>query len=277
ALLFWGFGDFLIQKSTRKFGDWETLFSIVAFGTIILTPLVYNDLWILSSNENLLVLMAASLVLLGAALLDFEALKKGKIAVVEPVYALEVPIAAVLAFGIISETVELLEISLISILIIGLIMVSLRSHHFSRRAWVERGVFLAAVGSLFMGSANFLVGFAARITNPLMSIWFTNLVLTFVCLYYLMINKKLGGFARDFYHHRKLVLGVAVLDNLAWIAFAGAMSIIPIVIAVALSESYIALAALLGLLINKERLFMHQKIGLFVVLLSAVALAGITA
>ena len=54
ALIFWGFGDFLIQRSTRKFGDWETLFLIATFGAIVLTPFVRNDLaQIFSSIDSL--------------------------------------------------------------------------------------------------------------------------------------------------------------------------------------------------------------------------------
>lgn len=34
AMLFWGFGDFMIQKSTRKIGDWETVF-LITFATTI--------------------------------------------------------------------------------------------------------------------------------------------------------------------------------------------------------------------------------------------------
>ncbi len=44
AMLCWGLGDFLIQRSTRKIGDWETLFIISAFGTGILLPFVWHGL-----------------------------------------------------------------------------------------------------------------------------------------------------------------------------------------------------------------------------------------
>src|SRR5688572_3789888 len=87
AMLCWGFGDFLIQKSTRKFGDVETLFLTSLFGAIVLLPFIYKDLSIVfTAIPQLLLLTGASVVLLVAALLDFEALKRGKIAVVEPIY-----------------------------------------------------------------------------------------------------------------------------------------------------------------------------------------------
>ncbi len=275
ALIFWGFGDFLIQRSTRKFGDWETLFIITTFGAVILTPFVYNDpqFALLFDDKTFLMFIGISVVLLIAAILDFEALKKGKIAVVEPIYALEVPISAILALMIINESIEFLQIIVLSILVIGLIMISLKSHHFSRRAWVEKGVVLAVIATIFMGSVNFLIGFASRITNPLLANWFVDVFLAVISLFYIMSNKRFSKLLSDFKGNKQLILAVSTFDNLAWIAFAIATTFIPIVIALGFSESYIALAALLGFLINKERLMKHQKIGLVIVLLSASALA----
>ena len=99
SMLCWGFGDFLIQRSARKIGDWETLFVITFFGSIVLLPFVWKSLpAVFSDNNSLIVLLIASVVIFVAALIDFEALKKGKLAVVEPIWAFEIPAAAFLAF-----------------------------------------------------------------------------------------------------------------------------------------------------------------------------------
>jgi uncharacterized membrane protein len=63
------------------------------------------------------------------------------------------------------------------------------------------------------------------------------------------------------------------LDNLAWIAFAFAVTFIPIAVVTGISESYIALAAILGIVINNEKLVKHQYVGLFLVLISAILLS----
>ncbi len=278
ALLFWGFGDFLIQRSTRKFGDWETLFVISAFGAVITTPFVYGDIGPLLSlqDSTFIMLVAVSSIILIAALLDFEALKKGKIAIVEPVYALEVPVSVILGFAVINEGLGMTELALISALVIGLVMVSIKSHHFKRKKWIEKGVLLAVIASLFMGSVNFLVGFASRVSNPLLTNWFIDVFLALICFFYIVHNRRLGKLEHDFVHDRNLIIAVSAFDNLAWIAFAFATIFIPIAIAVAISESYIALAVLFGLVINKELIMKHQKIGLIVALGSAVALSFIT-
>lgn len=277
ALILWGFGDFFIQRSTRKIGDWETLFIITFFGAIVLTPFIYKDLIkLFSFNDNgFLILLIASFVLFIAALLDFEALKKGKLAIVDSVFALEVPVSVILAFTIIKEKIGLLELSLIVLIVAGLTLISIKSYHLSRRAWIEKGVFLGILGSIFMGASNFFVGFASRITNPLLTNWFINVFIFLMCTIYLIFNKKIKKLYNDVKKNRNLMLNISTFDNAAWVSFAFAASLAPIAIVVALSESYIALAALLGLMINKEKLMKHQKFGLIISLLSAIILAVI--
>ena len=241
AMFCWGFGDFLIQRSTRKFGDWETLFIISIFGAIVLFPFVAKDLPGLFSSQykNLLILFGASFILLIAALLEFEALKKGKISVVEPIWSLEVIISAVLAFLIIKESVGITQIVLIASLIIGLVLVSLRSYHLEKRIWLEKGVILAVLSAFAMGAANFFVGLGARLTDALVVNWFLSIFLTVVCAVYIFSQNGFTRMWTDLSKNKKHLITMCILDNAAWVAFAYAMVLAPIAIAVAISESYI--------------------------------------
>ncbi len=276
AMLCWGFGDFLIQKSTRKFGDVETLFLISLFGAIILFPFIYlNLLEVMQSSKQLLILIVTSLLLLVAALLDFEALKRGKLVVVEPIYALEIPIASFLAFFIVKETISTTQTALIVSLVVGLILVSLKGSHFTKKVWLEKGVILVLLGTLFMGGTNFMVGIGSRAAGPLMVNWFIATFTAIICIVIMIKNKRLS-FVKHLRKNKKLLISMCLLDNIAWVAFAFAMTIAPISIAVALSESYILIAALLGIYINKELLKKHQIVGLGLAIISAITLAAIT-
>src|SRR4051812_16800785 len=108
AMLCWGFGDFFIQRATRKIGDWESLFVITFIGAVILLPFVYKDLpaLLLRNEKNFMILLACAVILFVAALLDFEALKGGKLAVVEPLWSFEIPASAFLAFFILGERLD---------------------------------------------------------------------------------------------------------------------------------------------------------------------------
>jgi len=278
AMISWALGDFLIQRSTRKFGNWEPLLIITGFGAIVLAPFVYNDLAaIISSDFNFLVFMSVGALMFLAALIDFEALRKGKICVIEPIMALEVPVAAAFAFLVINESLSIIESLLVIFLISGLVLVSLRSRHLSSKIWFERGVLLAVGAAVLMGVSNFMVGFASRSTNPMLAIWFVDLFIAVSCIFYLVVNKKGGSMLLHIRQNKRLLLGVSIIDNIAWVSFAAAATLVPVTIATAISEGYIAIAALLGIIFNKELMLRHQKVGIALSIISAIALAYIYA
>lgn len=274
AMVCWGFGDFLIQKFARRIGDWESLFYISIFGTIVIFPFIYGQLpALIGSMKEMALMLCTSVVLLIAALLDFEALKKGKIAVAEPVFVLEIPVAAVLAYLIIGEGLGLYQIMLIGGLIVGLAMVALRKVHLDRKKWLEKGVALAILGSIFMGATNFLFGITARATSALLVNWSTSIFLTIVCLLYLAYNFKLHKLGLDGTKKTGLLLGLCAFDNAAWIAFAYATVLAPIAIAVSISQCFIIITVLLGIFVSREKLLRHQKVGIVLAIAIALLLA----
>ena len=274
AMLCWGFGDFLIQKSTRKMGDWETLFIITAFGVVVLLPFVWGRLpnLINLSNIDLLIIALACIVLLIAALFDFEALKKGKLSVIEPIWSLEVPVAALLAFLLMSERISFEQVIFIITLLSCLILVGLKDRNINARFFLERGVFVAILGAIFMGGANFLMGWGGRISDPLMINFLSDLFIMIITGIYLLSRGSFKGLLKDLKNNYGVLLPMSILDKVAWVAFVFAMSLAPIAVATALSESYIIIAVLLGLLINKEKLHSHQKIGLIGAIIAAIFL-----
>lgn len=278
AMLCWGIGDFWIQKSTRKVGNWEALFFITLFGAVVLFPFVYRDIPALLSAPpaTLLVLALLCIVLLVAALLDFEALRVGKLAVVEPIWSFEVPVAGLLAFFVLGEEVTTLQILLIIGLLLGLALVSLKKEFRLRHFLLERGTILALLGAVAMGAANFFMGWGSRLSDPLMANFLSDLFIAVVTGAVLLGSGRFTRTLRDIRNNKAVLLQMSVADKAAWVAFAFAMSLAPIGIAVALSESYIIIAVLLGLTINRERLDIHQKIGLVLAVASALVLAGIT-
>jgi drug/metabolite transporter (DMT)-like permease len=278
AMLCWGFGDFLIQKSTRKLGDWETLFLITGFGTVVLLPFVWSSLPDLFTQDGpgLYVLILAAVVLLLAALLEFEALRRGKLSVVEPIWSFEIPAAALLAYFLLDESITVVQIVLAIILIICLAMVSFRGKRFSAAFFLERGVIISFISALVMGCANFFMGWGGRVTDPIMVNFFTDAVLMIICGLYLAYHGRLRKAFSDLRHGYATIIPMSIADKVAWLAFVASMALIPIAVATALSESYIIIAVLLGLFVDKEKLQKHQKIGLIGAIIAAIVLAAMT-
>ena len=278
AMLCWGIGDFWIQKSTRKVGDIEALFFVTAFGAVVLLPFVYKNIGALFafSANTLLILGILCIVLLLAALLDFEALRVGKLAVVEPIWSFEVPVAAFLAFFILGEKVTAIQIFLIVALLTGLALISIKKEFQFRHLLLERGTLLALLGAVFMGAANFFMGWGARLSDPIMANFVTDVFIGVVTGIIILARGNLRESVRDMGRNKNVLLQMSVADKVAWVAFAFAMTLAPIGVTVALSESYIIIAVLLGLAVNRERLAPHKKIGLLLAIISVVTLAAIT-
>ncbi len=273
AMLCWGIGDFLIQRSLRKIGDWETLFIIASFGCIILLPFVWSDLPSLFGPESgRTILTGAGIALFIAAILEFEALRRGKISVIEPTWSLEIPASVFFAYIILGETLDIFQLLVIGVLIIGLFLVSYRGKAFSKKFFLERGVLISIAGAIMMGIANFFVGWGARETDALTTSFVISLFSVVGSGIFLLAQGKFKKMFRDIRDNPKLLTTMSIFDNVAWIAFAFAMTLAPIGVAAALSESYIIIAVILGLFVNKEKLERHQKFGLCVAVLSAILL-----
>lgn len=277
ALICWGVGDFLIQRTSREFGKWIALFFITSIAAVALTPFIYKDLaGLFMDYPALFILMLTSIVILVAALFEFQAFIDGKISVVEPIMAFEVAVTAILSFLIIGEKLSWQQVVFIILLIVGIFLVSTKSFHHLKKIKAEKGVWLALIGTVCMGTTNFLFGVGARETNPLLINWFTSLFLATVCFVYILSKSQIRQIFKDWQKDKTLIIGVGLIDNAAWIAYSYSTLFIPISIAIAISESYIALAAILGLIFNGEKLRKHQFIGLILAAACAIVLAIIT-
>ena len=274
ALVSWGFGDFFIQRTVRVVGSWRALFFIGIVGLVGLLPFVKNDLVSLS-GANLLLLSLLGIIVVFTALFDFEALRRGKIAIVEPIIGLELPITVGLSIALAGESLSFLQLLLIGIVFIG-IMFAITAHHaylhYHKRIF-ERGVILASVGAIGMALTNFLVCVSSQDISPLITIWFAHSLVAVVCGAYILFKGEFWNLISDFKKYPKPIIGQSILDNVAWVSFAKATTYIPIAIATTISESYIALAVLLGLFVNREKLRAHQVAGVILATIGVIMLS----
>lgn len=281
AFLAWGFGDFAIQRSVRGVGAVPALFFIGIFGLVGLLPFVWNDLPLFFHQQNLgLLLIATGVVTFAYAVFFFESLGRGKISVIEPVMSFELPVTIAIGVIIIGEQLGELTLILALAVFMGLIFTVARQEprhwwniFFRHHIRLEKGVILAGIAVILSAGANVLTGVLSQDSKPLLAIWGINAIYTTLCLIWMLARREMTA---TFQHARKYWRPIAlqgVLDNAAWVGFAAAVQVLPISVTIAITESYIALAALLGVLINKEKLQRHQYIGIAITLAAAVALA----
>lgn len=273
TFMMWTLGDFFIQRSSRQIGIWKSLFAIALFGAIVPLPFVWHvlpSIW--ETSSGLILLATLGSVVIFAALFEFEALKRGKLSIVEPVFGLEIPITLGLAVALGFDHITTLQSTLILLISVGVILVAFEGKKSrSKRHVLEKGIVLAGIGATAMALTNFLVGVGSREIDPLATIWFVNAFTATLTLSFLLATRQ-RGFMRDIRRFWPSILGEAVFDNLAWFSFAFSMTLIPISVSTAIAESYIVLTVLIGIVVNRERLLHTQKWGVLLTVTSLIIL-----
>ena len=268
AMVCWGFGDFLIQRTTRKVGDIEALAWIGIVGSVGLLPLVMGELNLLLVWENFWLLFWLGVVTFFVAVLAFEGLKRGKISVVDVVMTVELPLTIILGIFFFGEALSWIQIALMILIFIGIALIAISPGGFKKRHFLEKGVLLVAAAAMGMALMNFLTAAGARQASPLLAIWFPWVVYTGISLVYIVAKKDMGKLRRNAAEFKWLILGMGIFDTLAWLFFATALLENELSITTAVTESYPVIAMFLGLWINRERISRHQYWG------AAIALTG---
>ncbi len=271
AMLSWGVGDFLIQRATRKVGDLEALTYIGIIGSILLLPFALRDLRLLTDIPVLLMMVLLGIITFVAALFDLEALKEGKLSIVDVVLELELPVTIGLGIVFFSDRLSVLQWTIIAVAFAGMLLIATRSFaHW--RVRLERGVLMALVAAALMGVVNFLTAASAKAASPLFAVFVPWVVFTTICLAAISRRKGFSHFLSDGRRYLWLLLVMGLVDTVAWIFYANATFAGEISIITAITESYPAVALALGLLINKEKIRWYQILGAVLALGASAAL-----
>lgn len=239
-------------------------------GLLLLTPFALPEV-IQLELQALPLLGLLGVIVVATAFCSFTALREGKIAVVEPILGLELPVTILLSLTFAAEQILVHQYVLMFLVFVGIVLAMLR-RRVSRKELFERGAALAVVAALCVATTNFLVGISSQSLSPLVTLWFARMALTLVSLLFLLKRRELTSLWHGLRHHPGLIVTQSFVDTAAWVGFAFATTLIPIAIATTISENYIVLATLLGVFVNKEQLQKHQILGILLAIGSVLVL-----
>jgi drug/metabolite transporter (DMT)-like permease len=274
AMLCWGFADFFIQRSTRAVGSLECLAFLGIMDLLILLPFALPELPLLFSPSNIALLALIGIFTIASGLLNLEALRQGKLSVIEIIFVIELPVTVILGMYFFGELLSLPQIAAIAILLAGIALISFTS--ISGRPGLkglEKGVLLAAIAAVSGGFLNFFTAAGSRLVSPVMAIWLPALVFTAICLVLIWSRKGFQKFAQNAKKFKFALVEMGFFSTAAWLLFAFAVLQKELAITVAITESYPAVAMLLGVFVNKEKITRHQYAGAAIALLASIALA----
>jgi drug/metabolite transporter (DMT)-like permease len=271
-LFAWTFGDFFIQKTTKKIGSVQSLFFITALTFPFLLPFVYSDLFNLTITQ-FGSLVSLSILIFVYAILLFQALKVGKLSVLESVIALELPITVGLSVSVLGEQMTLLQILLFFVICFGIFLSTVQKHH--KKIFLEKGFYLALASTGLSALTNFYIGVSSQSISPFITIFFTHTFMALLCLIILIYNNEYKTLIPNLRKYPGIIFAQSIFDNIGWIGYAYAVTVLSISLTVTISETYIIFAALLGYYVNKEKLSRNQKIGIMLSLISVILLSMI--
>lgn len=272
AMVFWGLGDFLIQRAIYRFGRIETLFIITAASSLLLIPFIIPTFYKISPLEWLS-LFILGLVVFAGSHIHFLALEKGKLAVVEMIVGLELPLTIFLGIIVLGEAMTPLFFILAALVFIGIVLVSVNFTNLKAKNFLEKGALLAVMAAFLLAVMNFLTAVSSQDLSSFEVIawpWFVVFLISGTLLFK---KNRLVTLAKELVPAWKLVFFVIVIDIAAWLFYASALAGQDLSVITAITGSYIVIAFILGIVVNREVVSRWQVLGAALALTASVSIA----
>lgn len=275
AMVCWGFGDFFVQRMTKRMGNFAALTWINFIGCLVLLPLALKDFHLIDSWQNWLTLFILGLLDFAFGLTLLKAFEKGKLSVVEVMMTMELPLTVILGLAVFKEKLSLWQLLLILMIICGVIFISKNKRTWLNRIWEtvsgksrfwEKGAALALTAAMMSAVYNFLIAVNARSLSPILAVWFPWTISLFFLIIYLLIKNREAEFFAESKKNLKLIFAGSVIDVAAWLFYAHVLAQKELSLTTAITESYPVLGIFLAFKFNKEKISGWQIVGVVLAL-----------
>jgi drug/metabolite transporter (DMT)-like permease len=263
AMVFWGVGDFLVQKTVKRIGVTGSLFWIMAGGAMVMAPFAFKYVFLINGAQLLLLSVLGLFFFLGSYV-HYKALVVGKLSVVEIILSLELLLTILLGVVFFHERLLWWQIGLLAVLFSGIVLISVNFRKkISSRDFLEKGALLAFISAFLLALINFLTALGAKGMDPILTIAFSWLVCGLVCLGSLIRRGDFKIIIKRSLAIKGLVIPMVAANALGWICYALAASRKELYIVAAISENFVVVAFFLGTYFNREKISKRQYVGAF--------------
>lgn len=288
AMIFWGTGDFFLQKMSRKLGNIEALIFINFVGFLLLLPFIVTQIHSLTL-ATFFPLFILSIIDTAFGLTALKAYAQGKLCVVDVILIMELPLTVFFGIVLFKEKLNLVQVILMLTIITGIFFIAkerlsyfrkILAQFFKSGPTLEKGILWALLAAFLSALHNFFIAFNARETSPLMTIWLPwtlSLLWILIFLFFKIGIKK--TFTKLFDHianYKKVIIFGSLLDTAAWLCYAGALAQKELSITTAVTESYPVIAIFLGVRFNREKISGWQYLGAILALSGSIIIALIS-
>ncbi|MBT3720099.1 EamA family transporter [archaeon] len=281
AMFSWGIADFIQSKVVRQMGSYKTMY----IGNIVWIIFVLPFAFFISlkiSITNLILLFVGSVMQVFAIYNFYQSMKIGEVSIVTPISGSYSIITVLMLLLLLGQKLNLMTISAIFILIIGIILTSTDLKKI-KHIHTVKGVKEAVIALLMWGSYFFFVEVVAKditfflhfpATDGLTVFFYSGVFIGFSSLIFSILHKgqtKLRDLKKN--NIFWFVLVAQLIYTVAWAVINYGVSVGNTALITTISSLYPAITVILALIFYKEKLVLNQKIGILIILIGLILIS----
>ena len=278
AMIGWGSSDFLAKGVVERIGAYRLLFFTELLGILPFTLflLVGDAPWSANiSGIKLAFLNGIAHVM--TAFFYYYAMRIGKLSLVSPINASWGIVPIMISILLLGEKISFSNSILISIIILGIIIISLHPGHDQQHKQNPALVF-ALISAFAAGLSVIILKYAALEIGQIDAVLYLKVFsLVLMSPGFLLLSQRPRSIRREVNSRQwSILVIIGILNSASFLAYAKALTegYISIVSPVASASPVVAIV--LARILLKERIRVHQGIGVAMVLLSVILLSALS-
>ena len=278
AALCWGTSDFAAKISSEKIGALRTALFLQYVGGLILVLVVAQDIprvWQFPTATYLTLGLGA--INAAAAYSLFKGFEVGQLSIISPIASSYPALTTVLAVMLLNEQMSETRFAAILAILVGIVLVSVqrRDPKTLDRKRLAVGVGYAIIAFFALGFTFFALKFVVGELGAFLPVFLVRLMSAIILTGVVVFTPKSRS-RGNFPSYFVLIVLIGIIDTLGNITYnlgilGGAVSVVSTI-----SGLFSAVTALLAFVVLKERLVVHQTVGLLAILVGVSIIGYVT-
>ena len=278
AALCWGTSDFVAKISSERIGALRTALFLQYVGGLILVLVVAQDIprvWQFPTATYFTLGLGA--INAAAAFSLFKGFEVGQLSIISPIASSYPALSTVLAVMLLNEKVSQTRFAAILAILVGIVLVSVQRRHPKTldRKRLAVGVGYAIIAFFALGFTFFALKFVVGELGAFLPVFLVRLMSAIILTGVVVFTPKSRS-RGNFPSYFVLIVLIGIIDTLGNITYnlgilGGAVSVVSTI-----SGLFSAITVLLAFVVLKERLVVHQTVGLLAILVGVSIIAYVT-
>ncbi len=271
AMMSWGASDFFVTKSARgcdpfKAFLWSQLFALVLLFAIFL---IFFEIPKFSFITAGLILASAFFTVI-ANMAFYKSLKAGKVSIVMPVASCWAVVTVFLSLVFLNQSLTQNHVFGVTLAIAGAVLVSFKWNDLKKLKNHSEGVNYAVIAAIAYGMDFVLIDLMSNEIGWFLPTLFVGLVTACLLSVYAGISRRDISFPRNVW---LFIVLVGILDTLAYLSYSSGVTSVYGAIVAPIGAASPAVSIILAKIFFKEKIEMHQEIGIISVLIGLILLS----